>query len=126
MRCADSVTQQGQCGLRPARSVASLSNPSRPNQHKPFVNYLGTIVGARVGFPVPASQESDTSMQPIGPRAACLAAAATVVAITAIVGALNSFPAAAGESVMRVALQSDQAAPLAQMKAEYRRPATIP
>jgi cytochrome c peroxidase len=65
-------------------------------------------------------------MQPIGMRAACVAAAATSVAIIAIVGATSSNLASAGEPPMRVALQSDQGTPLARMKADYRRPATIP
>ena len=64
-------------------------------------------------------------MQPIALRVACLAAAATAIVIIALV-ATKSDPASAGESASRADFKKDQATALAQMKAEYRRPATIP
>jgi len=65
-------------------------------------------------------------MQPIAQRAACLAAAASAVVIIALGGAIRSESASAGESATKADFKKDPAAPLVQMKAAYRRPATIP
>src|SRR6266571_6174990 len=65
-------------------------------------------------------------MQPIALRAACLAAAAGAVVIVTLVGAIRSDSASAGESARRADVKEGPAAPLVQMKADYRRPATIP
>jgi len=54
-----------------------------------------------------------------------LAAAASAVVLIAF-GAIRSDTASAGGSATTAAFKKDGATPLAQMKAEYRRPATIP
>ena len=54
-----------------------------------------------------------------------LAAAASAVVLIAF-GAIRSDTASAGASATTASFKKDGATPLAQMKAEYRRPATIP
>jgi cytochrome c peroxidase len=65
-------------------------------------------------------------MQPIALRVACLAATASVLLAIALVGAIRSDSASAGESPTRADFKKHPAAPLEQMKAAYRRPETIP